>query len=278
MDTFFAIWPISPASSQQWLLGGPDLHRHAFHQVVFLTEGGGSHRVDGQERKVQAPWLMVIPKGKMHLYLPDQEARGWIMDFGEEFLEKEASELLSLGVSLSDLAIDEAELFEQSSSLARIIWDLGKVKRDEARPALRHLLSAFLLLFQPRFREQAGRSQPHRASDFQLAQAFLRLLDASFSTEKEVEFYVRKLRCTPRRLGAACKAALGRNPQTVIIERCMLEAKRFLLHTEMTIQQIATTLGCEDQSNFTKAFRKATGETPSGFRKARTNLSATAVI
>ena len=49
----------------------------------------------------------------------------------------------------------------------------------------------------------------------------------------------------------------------------MLEAKRLLLHSDLSIQQIAAELGCEDQSNFTKAFRKATGETPSGFRKSR---------
>lgn len=49
----------------------------------------------------------------------------------------------------------------------------------------------------------------------------------------------------------------------------MLEAKRLLLHTDQSIQQIAASLGCEDQSNFTKAFRKATGETPSRFRKSR---------
>ena len=270
MDTFFAIWPISEPSTQQWLLGGPVPHRHLFHQVFLITEGGGTHCVDGVERKVQAPWLMLVAKGKTHLYLPDMEARGWIIDFGEEFLDEDATWLFSHFVAFSDLPLGKDDLFDQACSLARIIWDIGKVKTDESRPALRHLLSAFLHLFQARIREQATRNQPHRASDFQLFQAFLRQLDTSFTTEKEVDFYSRLLRCTPRRLAAACKQVLGRTPQSVIIERCMLEAKRLLLHTDLSVQQIAASLGCEDQSNFTKSFRKVTGETPSGFRKSRT--------
>lgn len=269
MDTYFAIWPISEPSNQHWLLGGAAPHRHGFHQVFLITEGGGIHYVDGVERKIQAPWLVLVAKGKTHLYVPDLDARGWVIDFGEEFLDEDATWLFSHFVAFSDLPLGKDDLFDQASHLARIIWDIGKIKNDEARPALRHLLSAFLHLFQARIREMATRNQPHRASEFQLFQAFLRQLDASFATEKEVDFYTRQLRCTPRRLSAACKLVLGRTPQSIIIERCMLEAKRLLLHTDLGIQQIAASLGCEDQSNFTKAFRKSTGETPTGFRKAR---------
>jgi AraC-like DNA-binding protein len=269
MDTLFDIWPISEPSNLQWFLGEPIPHRHPFHQVFLITEGGGTHSVDGVERRVQAPWLMLLAKGKTHLYLPNIEARGWIIDFGEEFLDEDATWLFSHFVAFSDLPLANDDLFDQACSLARIIWDIGKIKTDESRPALRHLLSAFLHLFQARIREQATWNQPHRASDLQLFQSFLRQLDLSFATEKEVEFYSRQLRCTPRRLCAACKLVLGRTPQHIIAERCMLEAKRLLLHTDLSIQQIASGLGCEDQSNFTKAFRKATGETPSGFRKSR---------
>ena len=278
MDTFFDVWPISNPSNQQWLLGGPVPHRHRFHQVFLITEGGGIHRVDGVERKIEAPWLMLVAKGKTHLYVPDMEARGWIIDFGDEFLDKESTWLFSHFVAFSDLPLGKDDLFDQASSLARIIWDIGKIKRDESRPALRHLLAAFLHLFEARIRELATRNQPHRASDFQLFQAFLRQLDTSFATEKEVDFYSRQLRCTPRRLSVACKVVLGRTPQNIIIERSMLEAKRLLLHSDLGIQQIAASHGCEDQSNFTKTFRKVTGETPSGFRKSRTLPYATPAV
>jgi AraC-like DNA-binding protein len=269
MDTYFAIWPLGERSNLNWRLGEPRPHSHPFHQVFFITEGTGTHWVDGEETRIRGPWVMLVAKGKTHLYLPDVQAEGWMFDFGEEFLDSDASWLFSDFLATPNLPLTTDDLFEQASALASLLWDIGKLKADEARPVLRHLLSAFLHLLQSRIREQATHKREHQTSDFKLFQAFLHQLDASFAKEREVEFYVRKLRCTPRRLASACRLILGKTPQTLLIERSVLEAKRMLLHSDLSIQEIAASLGCEDQSNFTKMFRKATGETPSGFRKSR---------
>lgn len=269
MDSLFSVWPLDERSNLNWRMGEPVPHSHPFHQVFFVIEGTGSHWVDGEETRIHGPWVMLVAKGKKHLYLPDTQDEGWMFDFDEDFLDADASWVFSDFLASPNLPLPKDDLCRQASALARLIWDIGKIKTDETGLALRHLMSAFLQLLQPRIREQAASRQAHRSDDFKLFQAFLRQLDASFAAEKEVEFYVRKLRCTPRRLASACRAVLGKTPQNLIIERCMLEAKRLLLHSDLSIQQIAAELGSEDQSNFTKAFRKATGETPSGFRKSR---------
>ncbi|MBI1752989.1 MAG: AraC family transcriptional regulator [Acidobacteria bacterium] len=269
MDSLFSVWPLDERSNLNWRMGEPVPHSHPFHQVFFVIEGTGSHWVDGEETRIHGPWVMLVAKGKKHLYLPDIQAEGWMFDFDEDFLDADASWVFSDFLAAPNLPLPKDDLCRQASDLARLIWDIGKIKADGTRAALRHLMSAFLHLLQPRIREEAASRQAHHTTDFKLFQAFLRQLDASFASEKEVEFYVRKLRCTPRRLASACRAVLGKTPQNLIIERCMLEAKRLLLHSDLSIQQIAAELGSEDQSNFTKAFRKVTGETPSGFRKAR---------
>lgn len=269
MKTIFSVWPLDERSNLNWRMGEPAPHCHPFHQVFFITEGTGTHWVDGEETRIHGPWAMLVAKGKTHLYLPDAQDEGWMFDFGEDFLDADASWVFSDFLASPNLPLPKDELFQQAAALARLIWDIGKLKTDETRPVLRHLLSAFLHLLQSRIREQAAHNQAHRTSDFKLFQAFLHQLDACFVKEREVEFYARKLRCTTRRLGAVCKLILGKTPQSLIMERGVLEAKRLLLHTDLSIQQIAADLGCEDQSNFTKAFRKATGETPSGFRRAR---------
>jgi AraC-like DNA-binding protein len=273
MDTYFSIWPLGERSNLNWRMGEPVPHHHPFHQVFFITEGAGTHWVDGVETRIRGPWVMLVAKGKTHLYLPEVEAEGWMFDFDEEFLDADASWLFSDFLSTPNLPLPKDELFDQASTLARLLWDIGKLKTDESRPILRHLLSAFLHLLQSRIREQAAHNQEHRTSDFKLFQAFLRQLDASFTQERAIEFYVRKLRCTPRRLASVCRLILGKTPQNILIERTMLEAKRLLLHTDLSVQEIAANLGCEDQSNFTKTFRKTTGETPSGFRKSRNLIS-----
>lgn len=274
MKSLFTVWPLGERSNLNWLMGQPVPHSHLFHQVFFLTKGTGTHWVDGVETRLEAPWVMLIAKGKKHLFLPDVSVEGWMFDFGEDFLGDDMSWVFSDFLAAPNLPLSDGPLVHQATVLAKLLWDLGQVAREESRPAIRHLLAAFLHLLQARIHEQAVRAQVQNGADFRLFHAFLQLLDKNFQEEKEVEFYARKLRCTSRRLGAACKAVLGRTPQVIIIERVMLEAKRLLLHSDMSVQQIAALLGCEEQSNFTKAFRKATGETPSAFRRAR-QLSGT---
>ncbi|MCS4474516.1 helix-turn-helix domain-containing protein [Clostridium botulinum] len=48
----------------------------------------------------------------------------------------------------------------------------------------------------------------------------------------------------------------------------MEQAIRFLSHDEMSIHNIATTLGYESASKFSAAFKKIYGITPSAFRKS----------
>ena len=47
-------------------------------------------------------------------------------------------------------------------------------------------------------------------------------------------------------------------------------AEDFLLNTTMTIQQIADQCGFNDAQNFSQAFRRWQGMTPTEFRKSRT--------
>jgi AraC-like DNA-binding protein len=47
------------------------------------------------------------------------------------------------------------------------------------------------------------------------------------------------------------------------------KARDFLLQTELPLKEIAYQLGFRRPSNFSDAFRAATGETPGRFRSAR---------
>lgn len=55
-------------------------------------------------------------------------------------------------------------------------------------------------------------------------------------------------------------------PNEVIKNRIILEAKRLLVHTSMTAKEIAHELGYEDPAYFSRQFQVKTGESPSSFR------------
>jgi AraC-like DNA-binding protein len=59
---------------------------------------------------------------------------------------------------------------------------------------------------------------------------------------------------------------LQKTTTEVIKDRIILEAKRMLMDKKFTVNEIATRLGFDDYSYFTRLFKKHTGITPTDFR------------
>lgn len=79
--------------------------------------------------------------------------------------------------------------------------------------------------------------------------------------------YASKLNISAIYLSECVKKATGKNAQQVIIDYKMLHAKALLQQTDKTISQIAMDMGFNEDSNFTKFFKRHSGETPKVFRK-----------
>lgn len=56
-------------------------------------------------------------------------------------------------------------------------------------------------------------------------------------------------------------------PNDLIKDRIMLEAKRLLSYSSLSVKEIAYQLGYDDPAYFNRLFTKKTGDTPSNFKK-----------
>jgi AraC-like DNA-binding protein len=54
----------------------------------------------------------------------------------------------------------------------------------------------------------------------------------------------------------------------------MLEAKRLLLHSEVSVAEVADRLSFEDPAYFSRAFKKHTGRSPLEFRQSLSKLTS----
>ena len=62
-----------------------------------------------------------------------------------------------------------------------------------------------------------------------------------------------------------------KTPNELIKNRLLLEAKRYLAHSELSAKEIAYKLGYEDEAYFSRFFNKHAGNTPIHFRKLYRN-------
>ena len=81
--------------------------------------------------------------------------------------------------------------------------------------------------------------------------------------------FARRSQLTPARLARLTKRLFGLTPSLLLAKTRLTAATRMLLETDKTVAEIAVACGFYDHSAFTRAFRSATGMTPTEFRKQK---------
>lgn len=76
-----------------------------------------------------------------------------------------------------------------------------------------------------------------------------------------------KLAIHTNHLNRALKKVTGKTTTKLITERIMQEANALLMYSNWTISQISYSLGFDEPTHFTKAFRRHIGQTPSAIRQ-----------
>ena len=82
----------------------------------------------------------------------------------------------------------------------------------------------------------------------------------------------RRLCVSTERLRLACVRSTGSAPLALLNARRLLEAKRSLLYTNMSVALIAETCGFADPAYFSRFFTRSTGASPRSYRTQRREL------
>lgn len=96
--------------------------------------------------------------------------------------------------------------------------------------------------------------------------AFRRVMERHLGRVTQVGELARLTGYSPTTVSRACVRATGLSAKELLDERIMLEAQRLLRTTPLTVAEVAAHLGYREPTNFTRAFRRVTGQSPSAAR------------
>ena len=96
---------------------------------------------------------------------------------------------------------------------------------------------------------------------------FKELIHDHIKSQHQVNYYSSLLSVTPNHLNKCVKTVTGKSAVKWIDENILLEAKYLLFQTTLSVGEIATQVGFEDQSYFSRFFKKAEGISPIRYRK-----------
>lgn len=99
------------------------------------------------------------------------------------------------------------------------------------------------------------------------------LVEKHFREFHNVKDYANLLFKSPKTLSNLFPKFNEKSPLMVINDRILLEAKRLLLYSKQTINEIALELGYKDPGHFSKFFKNHIGSSPSEYRKKKQILA-----
>ncbi len=245
-------------------------HRHYFFTFILVTGGSGSHDIDFTNYALQPNRLFLIAPGQVHAWNELNHVTGFVLLFTDNFVALSKGRKLLANWPLFragqmcyvDIASDDlAKWVEQFETMEAEI----KISDDYTRDAIFYSIGNLLV----RASRQYEVVNSGYSSSQDLLFQFQELIEQNFTTLKTPKEYAIRLHITPNYLNSFCKKHSGRSAGELIRQRIILEAKRWLAHTQLPVAQVAYQLNFEDNSYFGRFFKKYTKTTPDQFRASQ---------
>ncbi|MGZ3658037.1 MAG: helix-turn-helix domain-containing protein [Bdellovibrionota bacterium] len=239
----------------------PFPHKHDFYHFLYVERGSGWHEIDFARFEVRKSRLFFVRPGQVHAWWLAPATRGFVLEFTRSSLEKSAATdrlLAGLGGLPSMMESEHGVL-----GLFQMMLEEYLAEEAGYRALLEHLLQALLI----RLERTAPPAGPAGAKDVPALTRFRELVERHFQTQHSVEFYARQLGTSTKTLTTQISRVLGKSAGSVIQERCLVEAKRLLVYSDLPIAEIGYRIGYEDPNYFARLFRQKSGMSPGRYRK-----------
>jgi AraC family transcriptional regulator, transcriptional activator of pobA len=247
-------------------------HRHDFYEVLYLSGGSGFHIIDSNKYKIEPPCIFFMTPGQTHKLELSQDIDGYIFLFTSDFYllnQSNKNKLLGFPFFHSvtrenpPLAITQAEdnafiknLFVRGCNTVKA----GNPSEEIIRSLLDMILQTCNQLYPKEYKVL-----PNNKGHITVKKLML-LIEENYHLNLKVNEYAEMLSITPNHLTQLVKQIAGKTTNEILQEKNILEIKRLLLYTNLTITEIAEQMNFADQSYFTKYYKKCTGQTPLQYR------------
>ena len=247
-------------------------HTLDFFDVMLVTRGRGSFRLDGHRHAVTPGTVLFTRPGQ-------------VRDWGVRALDGVC--LFFLDGFLTDFLRDDAFLdrlpyFHGDPARASVRLPRGAARGLRTRlDAMRHELAHYRRDSTDLLRAQTHEALVTLARDYaaghhvtpqrpthDTVSRYLALVERDAARRHRVTDYAAELAVSPGHLSVLCAHYAGRSAKEVVHDALAARARRMLLYTDESTARIASALGFDDPSYFSRFFRRETGQTPSEFRAA----------
>lgn len=249
-------------------------HRISYYQIVLVSDGTGSVWIDSGRHEITHKSLIAAAKGKVVCYDFETVPKGYILLFSDEFINRNPGDIewinnlgiFNINSSRPVINLSEQEYVELFVYLKKIKSEM-EIKEDRITSEIVFSLLKTFVLLTERANCKNNSEEVSAVNGCRYVHEFQKQLEATFYNSRTVNYYAGQLGITPRKLNQATISSCGISAKQMIEDRVLLETKRLLTHTQLTIKEIGHSMGFNDPTNFNKFFKRYVKQTPMEFRE-----------
>jgi len=248
-------------------------HRHDFFEVLYLQKGSGYHVIDANKYEIKPPCVFFMSPGQAHKLELSNDIEGFIFIFTSDFylLNRSNQNSLIEFPFFYTIHQDNPPLLLENENDIRFLETLFRQSIAETNRTgdftielLRSILDLILTTCAARY--PINENLVNKGKGQILVKRFFHLVEENHQKNLSLSDYAGMIGVTANHLTQTVKLLTGKTSSQIVKTKQLLEIKRLLVHTNLSVSEIANQLNFEDQSYFTKFFKRETGITPIQYR------------
>lgn len=274
---FESVWPYHPGmeekpllpmtqAQREHMLSYQDAHISVRLELCCVLEGDMTLQVENEFLALHQGQLFLIPSGVLHNELSDGRSctTAWFVFFRD-----------GVHINISGFSADGAfqvyhgqRVHLDPVVVNLIVSDIAKeldISRSGATTLIKCSILQLLVLLQRQLEKTEKRQTPEQWRE-SVVRDVVAYLQQNPGILPDLSQLADRCALSPNHLSSIFKTVTGKTISAYCGELRIERAKELLRTTPMKLRQIAELLGYYDQYHFCKAFKKATGSSPSAYR------------
>ncbi|MBO4573173.1 MAG: helix-turn-helix transcriptional regulator [Clostridia bacterium] len=267
-----------------------DMHAHSYFEVNFIISGKGYHYTENGKTPVSQGDVFVIRPYEKHGYVETEDLGVYHLCINKNYFNKYYGDLILLEGFLLLFGIEPmvrknndtlpyfhvfGEEYEKVKSLFEMLGELNKEKNVavylSSYGLALSLIAALCEIYHRKLSERIEKLDDLKVKhrDYNYEQIFLSLdyIHKNYNKKILISDLLAVSLMSKNTFYAEFKKYVRKTPCEYIDNYRVMQSKKLLMETDMTIAEISYFVGFCDQSYFVKMYKKTEGISPSKFRQ-----------
>jgi len=237
--------------------------------------------LDDQQYVESGPMFFLTPPTVPHSFVTEPDSDGHVLTVRQQLvwqLIDADSSLAPAGAKLPAACVALAHLGPEDAGDVRRLEYLFEELSEEViaersgRSAALDSLTRLIMVSLLRLCSNSLKATPARHEDLKIFHRFNELIEVHYQQHWPLSRYAEGIGVTEARLNDVCRRIADLPSKRLIMERLMQEAKRLLLFTGSSANEICYQLGFKDPAYFSRFFQRYAKLTPGEYRQRQSGL------